>query len=95
MPGEENRLADDMQAMIYRRREFKAWRPEIPDFAYDKHTQNGRQMGRGVEHWWQEGCKLSNEVRGMNPYEAEATELRETTGRVTKGKHSMSDLFEE
>ena len=95
MPGEENRLADDMQAMIYRRREFKAWRPEIPDFAYDKHTQNGRQMGRGVEHWWQEGCKLSNEARSMNSYEAEATELRETTGRVTKGKHSMSDLFEE
>jgi hypothetical protein len=31
----------------------------------------------------------------MNPYEAEATELRETTGSVTKSKQSMSDLFEE
>jgi hypothetical protein len=31
----------------------------------------------------------------MNPYEAEAAELRETTGRVTKNKSSMSDLFEE
>ena len=93
--AKKTRLADDMQAVIYRRREFKNWRLEIPDFAYDKHTQKGRQMGRGVEHWRQEGCKLSNEARSMNSYEAEATELRETTGRGTKGKHSMSDLFEE
>ena len=52
-------------------------------------------MGRGVEHWRQEGCKLANEVEGMNPYGAEMTELRETTGRVIKSKSSMSDLFEE
>jgi hypothetical protein len=70
-------------------------RLEIPDFAYDKHTQKGRQLGRGVEHWRQEGCKLSNEAVGMNPYETEATELWETTGRITKGEHTMPDLFED
>src|SRR5262249_28629668 len=86
--AKKTRLADDMQAVIYRRREFKNWRLEIPDFAYDKHTQKGRRMGRGVDHWRREGCKLHNEVRGMNPYEAEATELRETTGKVTKATNA-------
>jgi hypothetical protein len=69
-----------MQAVIYRRREFKNWRLEIPDFAHDKYTQKGRQMGRGGEHWSQEGCKLSKVSPGMNPCEAEVPPLRETTG---------------
>jgi hypothetical protein len=30
----------------------------------------------------------------MNSYEAEAIELRETPG-VTKGEHSIADVFEE
>jgi replication-associated recombination protein RarA len=92
--AKKTRLADDMQAVVYRRREFKNWRLEIPDFALDKHTQKGRRMGRSVAHWRTEGCKLSNEVRGMNPYEAEATELRETTGKVSKSSHNMKDLFD-
>ena len=89
--AKKTRLADDMQAVVYRRREFKNWRLEIPDFAYDKHTGKGRKMGRGVEHWRAEGCKLSNEAEGMNPYEAEATELRETTGKVTKDSNRMDE----
>jgi hypothetical protein len=36
-----------MQAVIYRRRKFKNWRLEIPDFAYDKHTQKGVADGQG------------------------------------------------
>src|SRR5262245_2821593 len=89
--AKKTRLADDMQAVIYRRREFQNWRLEVPDFAFDKHTHKGRQLGRGVEHWRSEGCKLSNEVQGMNPYEAEATELRETTGKVSKHSNRMDD----
>jgi hypothetical protein len=88
-------VPDDKQAVSYCRREFKNWRLEIPDFAYDKYTQKDGQMGRGVEDWRQEGCKLPNEVTDMNHYEAEATELRETTGRISKGRYSLSDLFEE
>ncbi len=71
-------------AVIYRRRDFQEWRIPIPDFALDKHTRRGKQLGRGVDHWREEGCKLSNEVEGMNPYEQEATELRERYGRVKK-----------
>lgn len=35
---------------------------EVPDFALDKHTDRGRKMGRGVEHFWKEGAKLNNEA---------------------------------
>jgi replication-associated recombination protein RarA len=35
-------------------------RLEIPDFAYDKHNKKGRAMGRGIDHFWKEGSKLSN-----------------------------------
>jgi len=34
----------------------------IPDYAYDKHTAKGRSMGRGLDHFYQEGTKLSNAV---------------------------------
>ena len=36
-------------------------RPEIPDYALDKHTQRGNTMGRGIQHFLTEGCKLENE----------------------------------
>lgn len=42
------------------------WR-EIPDFALDKHTQRGKQLGRGFEHFFAEGAVLANEV-GTDPY---------------------------
>ena len=82
--AKKTRLADDFQTVVSRRRDFKGWRLEIPDFALDKHTRRGKQLGRGVDHWREEGCKLSNEIEGMNPYEKEATELRERYARVKK-----------
>ncbi len=43
--------------------------PEIPDKAYDKHTQAGRNMGRGIKHFLKEGAVLANEseVAGFQP----------------------------
>lgn len=35
-------------------------RREIPDYAFDKHTQRGRRMGRGVAHFWDEASRLEN-----------------------------------
>ncbi len=31
----------------------------IPDYAYDKHNRKGKAMGRGLDHFWTEGSKLS------------------------------------
>ncbi|MBN1267459.1 MAG: hypothetical protein JXA25_18345 [Anaerolineales bacterium] len=30
----------------------------IPDYAIDMHTQAGKEMGRGLEHFWHEGAKV-------------------------------------
>jgi len=32
----------------------------IPDYAYDKHNAKGRAMGRGIDHFYQDGTVLSN-----------------------------------
>ena len=39
-------------------------RREIPDFALDMHTDRGRRMKRGLQHWWEEGIEISNEIGG-------------------------------
>jgi replication-associated recombination protein RarA len=36
--------------------------PEIPDFAFDKHTKKGRAMGRDFKHFLEEGSRLENEI---------------------------------
>lgn len=36
--------------------------PEVPDYAYDMHTTKGREMGRDMIHFAQEGAKLENEL---------------------------------
>jgi len=82
--AKKTRLADDFQAVIYRRREFESWKLDIPDFALDRHTAAGRAKGRGWEHWAKEGTFLAGEVAGMNPYAEEAHRLWETYGPLPK-----------
>jgi replication-associated recombination protein RarA len=42
--------------------------PEVPDYCLDMHTAEGRRMGRGIDHWFEEACKLENEADIPNPY---------------------------
>lgn len=37
-------------------------RPEIPDYALDVHTKRGQQLGRGLQHFLQEGAKVAPEL---------------------------------
>ena len=37
-------------------------RPVIPDYALDMHTADGQAMGRGRQHFWQEGAKVHPEL---------------------------------
>jgi replication-associated recombination protein RarA len=46
----------------------------IPDWALDKHTPKGRAMGRGYQHFFDEGAKLENVILA-DPYAKEAKEL--------------------
>jgi hypothetical protein len=44
-----------------------------------------------VKHWREEGLKLSNEVKGMNPYEEKAMEMREIYDRRRSRKGNGHD----
>ena len=74
----KSRLADNFQCCIFLDKELNKKRLEIPDFALDKHTRRGKEMGRGVDHWLEEGCKL-NGIAEETPidleYEKEAAAL--------------------
>jgi replication-associated recombination protein RarA len=78
--AKKSRIGDEFQIVVYGRREA-GWRLEVPDHALDKHTSRGRGMGRGQEHFWSEGVKISNEAGIDNPYSGEAMEIRTKKGK--------------
>lgn len=63
-------------------------REEIPDVALDKHTARGKQLGRGWEHFWEEGTRLANEagLEGETEWKEQARKVTEKTGDVPSGK---------
>ena len=38
---------------------------KIEDYHIDMHT-SGAAMGRGKEHWWNDGAKLLNQIDGLD-----------------------------
>ena len=40
-------------------------RVEVEDYMLDLHTRRGAAMGRGTEHWWNDGARLDNQVGGF------------------------------
>lgn len=52
----KSRLVDHFNIWHFRSDEV----PSIPNFAYDKHTSKGKRMGRGLDHFFEEGAKLEN-----------------------------------
>jgi replication-associated recombination protein RarA len=57
-------------------------RREVPDWARDKHTQAGRQLGRGAQHFIEVGSRLVGELELDDPYEARARKaMLETEAR--------------
>lgn len=56
---------------------FEDGKPEIPDYAYDMHTREGKRRGRGLEHFLAEGAQLVPPQKGRDKYKAEATRLWE------------------
>ena len=61
----KSRLVDVVQITAFRDGE----RRELPDVALDRHTGRGRRMGRGWQHFWEEGTQL--EPLAEQPDEAE------------------------
>ena len=66
----------------------------IPDYALDVHTRRGRTMGRGAEHFYAEGGKVSPEARLVDPYLAEAIAIDEHQEKKKRGGKSAPPLDE-
>ena len=101
--AKKSRLADHFQCAVIQRKLQQGWRIEIPDYAKDKHTRAGKHMGRSWEHWFEHGCKLTNEAKIKDPYQKVAQELWPTRidpadvrRKQSKAKSKASgDLFTE
>ncbi len=55
----KDRSSDEMYCWIQMAYERGTLKPEIPDYAYDKHTLEGQKMGRGIMHFY--NCSSSVE----------------------------------
>lgn len=51
--------------------------PEIPDYALDKHTQRGLEMGRDSFHFLNEASQVTNEAKIDNNYKERYAEILE------------------
>ncbi|MDR2204308.1 MAG: hypothetical protein LBE76_08485, partial [Nitrososphaerota archaeon] len=71
--SQKSRINDDLQTIIYTERENNQFLP-IPDFALDKHTARGKAMGKGIDDFFNNGNKLTNEAF-PNPYTEKAKQL--------------------
>jgi hypothetical protein len=80
--AKKSRLADSFMAVISHRRDSEGWRLKVPDYALDKHTACGKQLGRSWDHWASEGCQLHGEAKGMDTYATEALSLRKKHGKL-------------
>ncbi len=59
--AKKSRLVDNALGTYWDRWKGNGHEMKIPDYALDKHTQKGKSMGRGYEHFFTEGVKLENE----------------------------------
>lgn len=58
----KDRSSDELLNVLRHSVERGESRPEIPDYAVDMHTARGKQLGRGIEHFLEEGAKVSPEL---------------------------------
>lgn len=52
--------------------------PEIPDYALDKHTRRGQEMGRGLDHFYKEASKVHPQMEIENNYAEKLKKILES-----------------
>ncbi len=81
---------------------------EIPDYAFDMHTRKGKRMGRGLEHFYDEGMIINNanKVEGEEELEEQCRFYDKEMEKIEQQKkddnpasnekpdHSQGKLFE-
>ena len=63
---QKSRYCDDFLNYVMQQREA-GWKPEIPDWAIDMHTERGRKLGRGGVYFCQTGWIVKPEVKIEGP----------------------------
>ncbi len=58
----KDRSSDEMINWIIHSTELGKARPEIPEYALDMHTAEGKKKGRGRRHFFEEASKISPEL---------------------------------
>jgi replication-associated recombination protein RarA len=58
----KDRTSDEMATWAARLVESGERLPEVPDVALDMHTERGRELGRGLPHFLEEGALVAEEV---------------------------------
>jgi replication-associated recombination protein RarA len=71
----KSREGDHFAAAIGLRAQLEGYAPTIPDWANDRHTLAGRKLGRGLDHFREEGAKLVPPPAMKDAYEDEAYRL--------------------
>jgi len=56
----------------------------LDDWVYDIHTRQGRKMGRGNVHWYEESSHVENAVQGQKDWEAEFVPILMRLARENK-----------
>jgi replication-associated recombination protein RarA len=56
--SQKSRLVDWCTCDVFNDHDAKLL--ELPDYTFDQHTRKGKRMGRGLDHFWTEGCHLEN-----------------------------------
>ena len=71
----KSREGDHFAAAIGLRSLLEDFAPTVPDWALDQHTLAGRKLGRGMQHFREEGAKLVPPPAMKDAYEDEAYRL--------------------
>ena len=51
----KSRENDHLLSIVYHQADMKL---DIPDYAFDKHTRRGKQLKRGIDHFYDDGAKI-------------------------------------
>jgi replication-associated recombination protein RarA len=58
--SEKTRVVDHLTAVAYLGHDDEL--RDVPEYALDKHTERGREMGRGLDHFFEEAAKVAPEA---------------------------------
>jgi replication-associated recombination protein RarA len=63
---EKDRSSDELLNLLLISSNRGDMEATIPDYAIDKHTQRGKELDRGTEHFYQEGARIFPEFPGRD-----------------------------